>query len=104
MDKHKELKKRADLYKEPSKFLDSTLFESDMLSEMHLQHWQEFDKQIKNGGEQKAGDFIDAAVKVSANQLAKKLEELATISSLVEIKQKISEMLDDIYKEIEENE
>lgn len=104
MDKYKELKKRADLYKEPSKFLGSNMFESDMLSEMQLQHWQEFDRQIKLNKEQKAGDFIDAAVKVSANQLAKKLEELATISSLVETKQKIYEMLDDIYKEIEANE
>ena len=92
--------KREEKYKEPLTFLDEYLYESDMLSQMQLEQWQEFDKKVKEGGEFSVIDFINNATKVSANQIAKILEGLASLENGALIEEEIANILEEIYKEI----
>jgi hypothetical protein len=96
------MKKRKDKYKEPLKFLDDNLYESDMLSEMQLQQWEHFDAQVKKGKELNVIDFINTSTKVAANQIAKILEDLQELGDGRLIEEEIEQILEEIYKEIKE--
>ena len=103
MSKHDEVNKRADMYKEPVKFLNNYMYESDMLADMQLEHWKAFDAMVKKDRNFKAGDFIDTAVRVACNQIVEVLNKLTEQPSAEDVDKRIYEIREEIYKEIAPN-
>ena len=91
---------RSKYYKEPLKFGVQTIYESDILSDIDLEHWKNFDEAVKSGQGFKVGDFIGIATNTTAKQLVKFLDEFNECESLTDVKTKTNQYIEEIQKEI----
>lgn len=103
VNKKAELEKRKGMYKEPMKFLNNIMYESDILANIQLEHWEAFDESSKIDGF-KIGDFIDVATRLTANQIVEMMNELLELKTIEEVHELIEEFKLEVYKEIEPNE
>ena len=92
---------RSKFYKKATRFGAQTLYESDILSKVSLQHWENFDGAVKSGEGFKVGDFIDIAVNTTAIQLVKFLDEFTKCETMDELKSKAKIYIDEIQKEVD---
>lgn len=91
---------RSKYYKEPFKFGAQTIYKSDTLSEISLEHWKHFDEAVKSDAGLKVGDLIDNAVNVTAQQLVRFLDEFIKCESMEEFKAKAEKYIDEIQQEV----
>lgn len=91
---------RSKFYKEPLKFGDQTLYESDTLIKISNEHWGSFDKMARPDQGFKIGDFIDNAVNLTAIQLVAFLDEFSKMNSIEEVNNKAKEYIEEIQKEV----
>lgn len=98
-----EKKDRAKYYKEPMTFLNEYVFDSEVLEKIQHEHWKSFHDKSQTDDGYKIGDFINASVRLTANQIADIIEEFIKLKSMKAVKAKASEILNEIYTQIEEN-
>lgn len=94
------MKDRSQFYKQPMKFGAQTIYESDILSDIDLKHWEEFDKKVTEDSSYKVGDIIDNATRVTAIQLVEFLDQFTSLNSIDEVKTLAEKYINEIQKEI----
>jgi hypothetical protein len=94
------MKDRSEFYKTPMKFGAQTMYESDILANIDLKHWEEFDKKVTEDKSYKIGDIIDNSVRVTAIQLVEFLDQFTSLSSIEEVKAIADKYINEIQKEI----
>jgi hypothetical protein len=91
-------------YKKPMKFGAQTLYNSEFLSKINQEHWEEFDKKVKSGDKDKGygiGDFIQNAVDITAIQMVQFLREIAAMDSIEQVREKANSFIAEISKEVD---
>lgn len=91
-------------YKKPFRFGAQTIYKSDFLSEINLEHWKEFDAKAKTNDKNSAytiADFIQNAVDITALQMIKFLREISEMESLEKVKEKASALIVEIAHEVD---
>lgn len=93
-------KDRSKYYQKPPKIGSQTLYESDILSDISLKHWMEFDKNTRNGKGFKVGDFIDIAVNTTAIQIVEFLDKFNKFENIDEVKAECEKYIKEIQNEV----
>lgn len=91
---------REKFYKKPPKFGAMSLYSSKAVKNISSIHWKEFDENVKKKQDFKVGDFIDLSVEVTAKQLVKFLDEFVECKTIEEVKEKASQYINEIQKDI----
>lgn len=82
------------------KFLNQTIYKSDIVAKIDLEHWKHFDEAVKTNDGFKIGDFIEVATRLTCQQMVDFLDEIKKLKTIKDVHKFADERILELSKEI----